>query len=74
MTIILGMVLKFDRYLVALSRDIFERHIMHYSKIQVFTFIMMLTFSSCNFSFNKYNTLYMVHSVPLAICFQVIEL
>ena len=46
---------------------------MHYSKEQVFTFIMMLIFSRCNVSFNKYNTLYMVHSIPLA-CFQVIEL
>ena len=46
---------------------------MHYSKEQVFTFIMMLIFFRCNVSFNKYNTLYMVHSIQLA-CFQVIEL
>ena len=46
---------------------------MHYSKEHVFTFIMMLIVLRCNVSFNKYSTLYMVHSISLA-CFQVIEL
>ena len=55
-----------DRCLVALSKDIFERHTMHHSKDQVFSFIMMLIFSRCTFSFNDYSTLYMAHSIPLA--------
>ena len=62
-----------DRYLVALSRDIFERHTMHHSNEQGLTFIMVLIISRCNVSFNNYSTLYMVHSIPLA-CFHVIEL
>ena len=32
---------------------------MHYSKEEVFTFIMMLIFSHCNVWFNKCSTLYM---------------
>ena len=62
-----------DRYLLALSRDIFERHTMHHSNEQALTFIMMLVFSRCTVSFNNYSTIYMVHSIPL-VCFHVIEL
>ena len=39
---------------------------MHHSKDLVFTFIMMLIFSRCTVLINNYNTLYMVHSIPLA--------
>ena len=38
---------------------------MHHSKDLVFTFIMVLIFSSCTVSVNNYSTLYMVHSIPL---------
>ena len=62
-----------DLYLVALYRDIFEGHTMHHSNERVFTFIMMLIFSSCTVSFNNYSTLFMAHSNPLA-CLHVIEL
>ena len=62
-----------DRCLVALSRDCFERHAMHHSKDQVFTFIMMLICSRCTVSFHNYSTLHMVHSIPLAF-FHIIEL
>ena len=55
-----------DRCLVALSRDIFERHTMHHSKDLVFTFMVMLMVSRCTVSINSYSTLYMVHSIPLA--------
>ena len=63
-----------DLYLVALSRDIYERH-MHVSKELVFTSIMMLIFSHCNVLFNNCSTLYMAHSwsIPL-VRFHVIEL
>ena len=44
----------------------FERHTLHYSKDQVFTFIMMLICSRCAVSINNYSMLYMVHSIPLA--------
>ena len=46
---------------------------MHYSKHHVFTFMILLIVLRCNVLFNKYSTLYMVHSIPLA-CFQVIEI
>ena len=62
-----------DLYLVALSRDIFERPTMHHSQERDFTFIMMLIFSHCTVSFNNYSTLNMAHSIPL-VCFHVIEL
>ena len=62
-----------DRCLVALSRDIFERHTMHHSKDLVFTYVMMLFFSRCNASINIYSTLYTVHSIPLAF-YHIIEL
>ena len=62
-----------DRDLVALSRNIFERHTMYHLNEQALTFILMLVFSRCTVSFNNYSTLYMVHSIPLA-CFHVIEL
>ena len=39
---------------------------MHHSKDLVFTFIMMLIFSSCTVSIYDYSILYMVHSKPLA--------
>ena len=56
--------------LVALSRDIFERHTMHHSKELAFIFITMLIFSRCSVVFNNYSTLYMVHCIPLA-CFHL---
>ena len=59
-------------YSVALSRDSFERHIMHHSKELAFTFIMMLLFSSCIVLLNNYSTLYMAHSLPL-VCFHFIK-
>ena len=68
-----GMIQNSDRCLVALSRDIFERHTMHHSKDLVFTFIMMLMFSQCTVSINNYSILYIVHSIPLAF-FHIIEL
>ena len=46
---------------------------MHHLKELVFTFIMMLIFSSRTVSLNNHNTLYMAHSIQL-VCFQVIEL
>ena len=55
-----------DRCLVALSRDIFERHTMHHSKDLVFIFIMMLIFSGYTVAIDNYSTLYMVHSIPQA--------
>ena len=62
-----------DRYVVALSRDIFERHTMHNLKEQVFTVIMMLVCSRCTVWSYKYITLYITHSITLA-CFHVIKL
>ena len=47
---------SFDLYLVALSREMFERHTMHHSKELALTFIMMLVFSRCTVFFNNYST------------------
>ena len=62
-----------DLYLLAVSRDIFERHTMHHSKELYCTLIKMLISSRCTVSFNNYNILYIAHSIPLT-CFHVIEL
>ena len=57
-----------DIYLVALSRGIFERHNMHHSREQAFTFIMMLIFSPCTVSLN--NSTHYTRPTPLT-CFHV---
>ena len=46
---------------------------MYHSNVLVFTFLMMLVFSSFVVSFNNYSTLYMAHIIPQA-CFHVIEI
>ena len=46
-----------DLYLVALYGDIYERHTIHNSKEQVFTFMMMLIFFRCFVLFNNYSTI-----------------
>ena len=45
-------------YLVALSRDIFERHTTHHSKELSFTLIMMLIFYCCTVLFNNYSLIW----------------
>ena len=45
---------------------------MHHSKDLDFAFIMMLIISRSTVSIDNYNTLYMVHSIPLAF-FHIIE-
>ena len=62
-----------DLYLVALFRDIFERHTMYHSKEMYFTFIMLLISSRRTVSFNNYSILYIAHSIQMT-CFRFIEL
>ena len=61
-----------DFYLVALSRDICERHTIYRSIEPSFSFKMMLI-SSRYLLFYSNNILYIIHSIPLT-CFDVIEL
>ena len=44
---------------------------MHHSKELAFTLILMLILSRCTVSFNKYSTLYMIHSFS---CYKIIIL